>query len=99
MKTKTFRAPDGAEWQVHVRLPGASNAMVVFQLVRGRGPQSDRYAWHLSHGPEARDVTARLDAGRVLQSLGDDDLGLLFRRSMSVGGPAPLPASEPGGPM
>ncbi len=97
MKKKSFRAPDGADWDVHVRLPGASNAMVVFQLVRGRAAQSDRYAWHISGGPEARDVTARLDAGRVLESLGDDDLRLLFRRSMSVGGPTPLPAVEAGG--
>jgi hypothetical protein len=90
MKTKTFRAPDGAEWQVAVRVPGASNAMVVFQGAPGR----DRYAWHLNAGPEARDVTARLDPKKVLASLGDAELGLLFRRSMAV--TRAVPALEPG---
>jgi hypothetical protein len=81
MKTKTFTAPDGAEWQVAVRVPGASNAMVVFQGAPGR----DRYSWHLNSGPEARDVKGRLDAKTVLDSLGEAELGRLFRRSVAVG--------------
>jgi hypothetical protein len=80
MKTKTFTAPDGAQWQVAVRVPGASNAMVVFQGAPGR----DRYAWYLNSGTEARDVTARLDAVEVLASLGDEALTKLFRRSIPV---------------
>ena len=90
MKTRQFRAPDGAEWQVAVRMPGASNAMVMFQDRGGR----DRYAWYLNSGIEARDVTARLDPEAVLASLGDDQLTRLFRRSMAVS--RPVPAVEPG---
>ena len=77
-------------WQVAVRVPGASNAMVVFQGAPGR----DRYAWHINAGAEARDVTARLDPAAVLASLGDDELTRLFRRSVPVS--RPVPAVERG---
>ena len=58
--------------------------MVVFRHPDGRTNEFDRYAWFISHGAEANDVTARLNKGRVLDSLADADLARLFRRSMPV---------------
>lgn len=88
-----FRGADGVRWTVRVQLPGASNAMVVFQhpdpLAR-----SDRYAWWLNAGPEARDVTARLDTKAVLAGLDDGVLRGLFARSMPVH--STTPRFEPG---
>jgi hypothetical protein len=69
---------------VDVTSPGSSNAMVVFRHPDGRTNEFDRYAWYISHGAEATDVTARLNRGRVLDSLADADLERLFRRSMPV---------------
>lgn len=83
---KTFRAPNGVVWNVDVDLPGASNAMVVFRQ-SGRSSRFDRYAWYLSHGPEARSVTARLSREKVLESLDDRDIARLFRRSFPISRP------------
>ena len=44
----------------------------------------DRYAWYITKGAEAHDVTARLDKRTVLDSLADADVQRLFRRSMPV---------------
>lgn len=79
-----FTTADTIRWLVEVRMPGASNAMVVFHYPTGRTARLDRYAWHNSARPEARDVTARLDPKHVLESLTDADLTLLFRRSMLI---------------
>ena len=57
---KTFRSPDGILWVVDVDLPGSSNAMVIFRHPSGVSNRLDRYSWFISHGPEARSVTARL---------------------------------------
>lgn len=96
-KMRAFETSDGERWGALVTITGASNAMVVFrhpdpQGVSGRG---DRYAWHLSNGPESRSVTARLDAGKVLDSLTDADLARLFRRSMPISAAAPPRARVP----
>ena len=81
---RTFQSTDGVRWGVEVMLPGASHAMVVFRHPNGRTSRLDRYAWRNIEAPEARDVTARLDADGVAKQLTDDDLALLFRRSMRI---------------
>ena len=91
---RIFRSADGTSWNVAVQLPGASNAMVVF-----RYPGSshlDRYAWFLANGPEARNVTARLPAGTVMDALDDATLGRLFRRSMPIRPAGWGPLTPPG---
>ncbi len=81
---RTFQSANGVRWGVEVMLPGASHAMVVFRHPNGRTSRLDRYAWRNIEAPEARDVTARLDADKVATQLTDDDLALLFRRSMRI---------------
>ena len=49
--------------------PGSSNAMVVFRHPDARTTGLDRYAWYITQGAEAHDVTARLDKSAVLDSL------------------------------
>lgn len=80
----TFQAPDGVRWGVEVMLPGASHAMIVFRHPNGRTSRLDRYAWRNIDTPEARDVTARLDADAILGKLTESDLALHFRRSMRI---------------
>jgi len=87
---RTYRSPDGIVWKVKVALPGSSNAMVIYRHPNGQSARLDRYNWFLSHGPEARSVTSRLSPDRVLESLTDDDLALLFRRSMPISRPDSL---------
>lgn len=88
---KVFRGDDGTEWSVDVRMPTASNAMIVFRHPGGDTSGLNRYAWHQWHGPEARSVTSRVSPDVVLKSLGDDVLSLLFRRSMPISpGASPL---------
>jgi hypothetical protein len=81
---RTFQATDGVRWGVEVMLPGASHAMVVFRHPNGRTSRLDRYAWRNLDGPEARNVTARVDAGDVLERLTESDIALHFRRSMRI---------------
>lgn len=81
---KTYRSPDGTVWRVFVTNPASSNAIVTFRHPDGSSVQHDRYNWYISRGPEAKSVTGRLDPKKILEALGDDDLELLFRRSMSV---------------
>lgn len=93
MKKRSFVAPDGARWGVEVRSPGSSNVMLVFHHADARTSRLNRYAWHTWTGDEARDVTARLKPKRVLDQLTDDQIALLFRRSMPV--TTALPQAEP----
>ena len=81
---RAFRAPDGTNWGVEVQVPGASNAMIVFHHPGGKTARFDRYAWEIWNGPESRSVTSRVAADKIMQSLTDDKLTLLFRRSMPV---------------
>ena len=81
---RTFNGPDGTTWGVEVRMPTASNAMIVFRHPGGDSSGRNRYAWHQWRGPEARSVTSRVAPGTVMQALNDDVLALLFRRSMPV---------------
>ena len=86
---RPFRAPDGQTWGVEVRAPGASNAMVVFHHPDGTTGRRNRYAWWITHGPEARDVTARLVPATVLDALDQRELQRLFRRSMPIDSSVP----------
>src|SRR5678815_5564325 len=89
--SRTFRDSDGTEWGVEVRMPTASNAMVVFHHPSGRTSGLNRYAWHQWHGPEARSVTSRVSVDTVMKTLSEDVLALLFRRSMPISaGSSPL---------
>lgn len=81
---KTFKSHDGTRWTVDVRMPGASNAMIVFRHPDGSTSRKDRYNWILHDGPEARSVTGRVSPERMLDSLGDVQVAELFRRSMPV---------------
>jgi hypothetical protein len=87
---KTWRSPDGIQWAVEVDLPGSSNAMVIFRHPSGKSARLDRYNWFISSGPEARSVTSRLSKGKVLESLTEEDLTSLYRRSMKISRPDPL---------
>src|SRR5919202_6420885 len=81
---RIFEAADGTRWMVEVALPGSSNAMVIFHHPDGRTARKDRYSWYYSSSPEAKNVTARLNEKRVLESITDEQLALLFRRSMLI---------------
>jgi hypothetical protein len=81
---RTFHDGDGTPWAIEIRLPGASNAMIVFHHPDGATSRRNRYAWIQSHGPEARDVTGRQDKKKVLESLSDETIATLFRRSMPI---------------
>ena len=91
--SRPFRAPDGTTWTAEVRAPSASNAMVVF-LHPDRLARRDRYVWWNADLPEARDVTARLEARAVLDRLDDRALLRLYGRSMPVD--SRVPRFEPG---
>jgi hypothetical protein len=84
---RAFRGPDNTNWGVEVQVPGASNAMIVFHHPGGRTARLDRYAWDIWTGPESRSVTSRVPAEKVMQSLTDEKLLLLLRRSMLVSNP------------
>ncbi|HEX6573398.1 MAG TPA: hypothetical protein VF042_00385 [Gemmatimonadaceae bacterium] len=89
--SREFKGPDGTRWTVEVRMPTASNAMIVFHNPAGSLSGRDRYAWYQWHGPEARSVTSRVSPDSVMKVLTDDTLALLFRRSMLItAGETPL---------
>ena len=58
--------------------------MIVFRHPNGRTSRLDRYAWRNIDGPEARNVTARVDADDILERLTEDDIAKHFRRSMRI---------------
>ena len=93
-RVRTFTTPDGTPWRVQVQSPGSSNAMVLFRHPDGRTARLDRYAWYITRGAEAHDVTARLDRRAVLESLTDADVQRLFRRSMPVSTDRRAPAAS-----
>jgi hypothetical protein len=61
--------------------------MIVFHHPGGKTARFDRYAWDIWTGPESRSVTSRVSAEKVMQSMTDEKLALLFRRSMLVSNP------------
>jgi hypothetical protein len=84
VQTRSYTAPDGTNWLVQVTLPGATNAMIVFEHPDGATSRRDRYNWVNIAGPNARNVTSRADATEVLRALTDAQIALLFRRSMPI---------------
>lgn len=91
MKMKPFRSEDGTHWGVEVKVPGASNAMVVFHHPAGKTARYDRYAWINWSGPEARSVTSRVARDKVMEKLNDENLAELFQRSYPISRPAVAP--------
>jgi hypothetical protein len=81
---RVFESPDGTLWGVDVKVPSHSSAMVVFKHPDGDTARGDRYAWHNAHGPQSNDPRARLKPREVLQALSNQQLAMLFRRSMPV---------------
>ena len=93
---REFKGPDGTNWGVEVKLPGSSNAMIVFHHPGGKTARLDRYAWHQWRGPEARSVTGSLKKDAVMKVLTPPALQLLFRRSMPISpGSTPLSGANP----
>jgi hypothetical protein len=84
VKTRSYTSPDGTNWIVQVMLPGATNAMIMFEHPDGATSRHDRYNWVNIAGPGARNVTSRADATAVLRELTDTQIALLFRRSMPI---------------
>ena len=91
MKMKSFHSPDGTHWGVEVKVPGASNAMIVFHHPAGKTARNDRYAWLNWSGPEARSVTSRVAAGKIMEQLNEENLAGLFRRSYPISRPHVAP--------
>ncbi|HEY0970680.1 MAG TPA: hypothetical protein VGE02_06880 [Gemmatimonadales bacterium] len=81
---REYVAPDGVRWMVEVRTPGTSNATVVFHHPDDATSRLNRYAWYISRGEQALNVRARLEPDKVLGSMSDADIAMLFRRSMPV---------------
>jgi hypothetical protein len=79
---RPFVAPDGATWNIDVRLPSHSSAMLVFQHAGGPGVALDRYAW--INAQQTTDPRQRLASRSVLDGLDDEQVARLFRRSMEV---------------
>lgn len=84
MKTRSYTSPDGTQWTVEIMLPGATNAMIVFEHPDGATSRRDRYNWVNIAGPGARNVTSRAESAAVLGELTDPQIALLFRRSMPI---------------
>jgi hypothetical protein len=84
MKTRSYTSPDGTTWTVEIMLPGATNAMIVFEHPDGATSRRDRYNWVNIAGPGARNVTSRAEAAAVMGELTDAQIALLFRRSMRI---------------
>jgi hypothetical protein len=84
VSTRSYTSPDGTIWNVQIMLPGATNAMIVFEHPDGSTSRGDRYNWVNIAGPGARNVTSRADATAVMRELTDAQIALLFRRSMPI---------------
>jgi hypothetical protein len=93
--SKTYKAPDGTDWNVIVQAPGSSNAMILFRHPDGRSSRLDRYNWIINRVPESRSVTSRLDSEKVLEQLDAAAIMRLFQRSMPVSRKDPFGAPEP----
>ena len=42
---RVYQSPDGGTWNVDVKLPSHSSALLTFQHVGGQSVAGDRYAW------------------------------------------------------
>lgn len=79
---REYRSADGLTWRVLVQLPSHSGAMLVYQHPNGKSSALDRYAW--INSTDTTDPRERLSAKSVMESLSDDEITRLFRRSMMV---------------
>lgn len=77
--TREFQSPDGIRWNVLVKLPSHSSAMLLYQHPVSK---LDRYAW--INSATTTDPRDRLTAKDVMERLTDADIARLFRRSMMV---------------
>jgi len=84
MNKRSYTSPDGTSWTVEIVLPGATNAMIMFEHPDGATSRRDRYNWVNIAGPGARNVTSRAEAAAVMRELTDVQIALLFRRSMPI---------------
>ena len=83
---RIHRDTDGTDWRVDVRNPGSSNALVVFTHPDLQRSRENRYAHYIWKGPEAQNVSGRVDPRAVLALLDDAALTGLFRRSIPLAG-------------
>jgi hypothetical protein len=81
---RAFRSPDGLTWGVVVQLPSHSGGQLVFRHPDGHTSGGDRYAWINAPAGATSDPRERLSAQTLLDSLGDEEIARLFRRSMPV---------------
>ncbi|HEX9564948.1 MAG TPA: hypothetical protein VF981_13285 [Gemmatimonadaceae bacterium] len=81
---RAFQAPSGATWNVDVKLPSHSGAMLVFQHAGGQSMAGDRYAWINAGAAIVSDPRERLSATSLLESMSQAEIARLFRRSMAV---------------
>jgi hypothetical protein len=79
-----FASADGVTWRVEVRSPASSNVMIVFLHPAAGTSRLDRYAWYQWQGPEAAAVNSVLHPETVMQKLTDEELGMLYRKSMPI---------------
>jgi hypothetical protein len=84
MTSRHFTSPDGTDWTVEIVLPGATNAMIVFEHPDGATSRHDRYNWVNIAGAGSRNITSTADASSVLEHLTEPQIALLFRRSMPI---------------
>ncbi|HJR62850.1 MAG TPA: hypothetical protein VJ803_04060 [Gemmatimonadaceae bacterium] len=95
---RTFASADGTPWGVEVALPSYSSAMVIFHHPNGGTARRDRYAWYNVQGAEALNVGGRVDPRTVMDAITDQQLALLFRRSMLISAadnPLGIPVTNP----
>ncbi len=93
-KRPTYKSGDGTAWRVDVRNPGSSNALVVFTHPDPHRTRDSRYAHYTWTGPEAENISGRIDPAAVLALLDEPALTNLFRRSISMAG-RPTIAGQP----
>ena len=76
---RQYQSPDGLTWNVLVKLPSHSSAMLIYQHPSSK---LDRYAW--INSARTTDPRERLTADEVMNALSDEEIARLFRRSMMV---------------
>jgi len=81
---RVYQSPDGGTWNVDVKLPSHSSALLTFQHVGGQSVAGDRYAWINAAQATVSDPREQLSAAAILESLSDHDVERLFSKSMAV---------------
>ena len=86
---KSYQTPDGTLWGVEVQLAGSSSANVIFHHPDPSTSRKDRYVRFDWRGPEAADVSERLDPAKLRSALSATVIADLFQRSSPIGFGAP----------